>query len=164
MLHIKTRTIGCLAGVLLLGLTSCKPPVPPTDLSKENIIPQPISITATGNAFVLTDDSDIYVEGPEELKQIGQYLADKLNPSTGFDMKVASTTGAPKSGNIHLTLSADPQLGEEGYELNITNNLLKLAANKPAGLFRGIQTLRQVLPAKIELSTHSMGRGKFQRA
>ena len=161
MLHIKTRTIGCLAGVLLLGLTSCKPPVPPTDLSKENIIPQPISITATGNAFVLTDDSDIYVEGPEELKQIGQYLADKLNPSTGFDMKVASTTGAPKSGNIHLTLSADPQLGEEGYELNITNNLLKLAANKPAGLFRGIQTLRQVLPAKVELSTAQQGPWKI---
>ncbi len=161
MLHIKIYSIGWILGVLLLGLTSCKPPVPPTDLSKENIIPQPISITATGNAFVLTDDSDIFVEGPEELKQIGQYLADKLNPSTRFDMKVASTTGAPKSGNIYLTLSADPQLGEEGYELNITNNLLKLAANKPAGLFRGIQTLRQVFPAKIELSTAQQGPWKI---
>ncbi len=153
MLHIKIYSIGWILGVLLLGLTSCKPSGPPTDLSKENIIPRPISITATGNAFTITDDADIYVEGPEELKKIGQYLADKLNPSTGFDLKVASTTGGPKSGSIYLTLIPDSQLGEEGYELTITNDLLKLAANKPAGLFRGIQTLRQLLPAKVELST-----------
>jgi len=37
--------------------------------------------------------------------QIGQYLADKLNPSTGFGIGVKPTREAPASGNIHLSLS-----------------------------------------------------------
>ncbi|MBE0666508.1 MAG: family 20 glycosylhydrolase, partial [Bacteroidales bacterium] len=47
----------------------------------------------------------------------------------------------------------DASLGDEGYSLTITKKLVTLAANKPAGLFNGIQTLRQLLPASIEMST-----------
>lgn len=147
-----------LLGILFLGSISCKQAGPPTDLTKENIIPKPISITATGARFSLTDNSNIYVEGDVQLKEIGQYLADKLNPSTGFDLKVSSTTGAPESGNLYLTLSgAAAQLGNEGYELTITEDLVKLSAYKPAGLFRGIQTIRQLFPDKIELTSVQEG-------
>src|SRR6478609_6562316 len=100
-------------------ITSCKPSAPPTDLAKETIIPKPVSVTATGERFSLTDASNIYVEN-EALIPVGQYLADKLNPSTGFDIKV-SVTAEPPSGNIYLTTSgADAALGDEGYELLIT--------------------------------------------
>ena len=70
-----------LSGTVSLGLVSCKPSEPPTDLTKETIIPKPVSVTATGDRFSLTDASNIYVES-EQLKPIGQYLADKLNPSS----------------------------------------------------------------------------------
>lgn len=36
--------------------------------------------------------------------------------------------------------------------MTITEQLITLQAYQPAGLFRGIQTLRQLLPATIELS------------
>lgn len=155
----KTNSVlALLFSTVFLGLISCKPSGPPTDLTKETIIPKPVSITATGGRFSLTDDSNIYVEGEEQLKQIGQYLADKLNSSTGYNLQVSSTSGAIESGNIYLTtVSADTQLGEEGYELTITEDIIKLSAPTPAGLFRGIQTIRQLLPAKVELKTEQKG-------
>jgi hexosaminidase len=130
-----------------------------SDLSKESIIPRPVSITATGGFFILKAGADIYIQGESaELKQTGQYLADRLKRSTGFEIEVKSISEAPPSGNIYLTMpAAGTNTGDEGYELTVTKNMLKLAANSPAGLFRGIQTIRQILPAKIELAAKQEG-------
>jgi hexosaminidase len=147
-----------LFALILTSLLSCKRQAP-TGLSQENLIPKPVSVTAGGSVFELTQASGIYVEGesPEHLK-IAQYLADKLNPATGFALKPTPANGAPGSGNIYLTVSGnDPQLGEEGYELSISSELIKAVANKPAGLFHAIQTIRQLLPAAIELSSVQPG-------
>src|SRR4030042_6358369 len=121
----------------------------PSDLAKENIIPKAVSVTSTGDYFTLKEKSDIYVEGgSEELKQIGQYLAGKLKPLTGFEAEVKSTSGEPWSGNIFLKLSdLDSIFGHEGYELTITKKSVKLTAGNPAGLFRGIQTILQIIHA-----------------
>lgn len=129
-------------------LLSCKTEIP-SDLAKENIIPKAVSVTSTGDYFTLKEKSDIYVEGgSEELKQIGQYLAGKLEPLTGFEAEVKSTSGEPWSGNIFLKLSdLDSIFGQEGYELTITKKSVKLTAGNPAGLFRGIQTILQIIPA-----------------
>lgn len=128
-----------------------------------NIIPMPVSITSTGGSFILPSTADIYVEpGTAELTAIGQYLADKLNPSTGYGMQVLTTTGAPPNGNIYLTtVGGDPTLGDEGYQLTVTPNLVTVLAYKPAGLFRGIQTIRQMLPAAIESATLQPGPWKM---
>jgi len=146
-----TYRIPLLSLLLVIGLAGCKQN-PPTDLTKENLIPKPVSVTATASAFELTKSTGIYIEGESaELEFIGQYLADRLKPSTGFDFPVSQTKGAPKSGNIYLVLSGtDAELGDEGYEIDITEDLLTVTANKPAGLFWGIQTIRQLLPAAIE--------------
>src|SRR5215211_6321274 len=102
-----------------------------------NIIPMPVSITSTGGSFVLPSTADIYVEpGTAELTAIGQYLADKLNPSTGYGLQVLTTTGAPANGNIYLTtVGGDPTLGDEGYQLTVTPSLVSIVAYRPAGLF-----------------------------
>lgn len=141
----------------LMSVLGCgKEPATPKDLSKENLIPKPVSLTATGSSFRLSEKTGIYVQGPAEaageLERIGQYLADRLKPATGFPLPVSMATEAPASGNIYLALGGgDTELGEEGYELNITEGLVALTANTPAGLFRGLQTIRQLLPASIEL-------------
>ena len=51
-------------------------------------------------------------------------------------------------GGIVLELDQDPDLGEEGYELSISPDYIRLCANQPAGLFYAIQTLLQLLPAQ----------------
>lgn len=131
----------------------------PSDLSQESIIPKPVAVSATGDYFTLKLNTKIFIQGgKDELKSVGQYLADRLKPATGFGFEIETTDKEPGKGNIYLSLSAtDPKLGEEGYELEITARLLKLTANNSAGLFRGIQTIRQLLPAKIEMNSKQDG-------
>ena len=144
-----------LALCVVIVAAGCKEQHAPTDLTKGNFIPLPVSVEATGNVFEMTKATSILVDGASvEVLRIGEYLASKLRPSTGFDLKVSSAKGEPASGNIFLTtVDADSTLGDEGYELIITEDLLTVAAPNPAGLFRGIQTVRQVLPDSIELNT-----------
>lgn len=151
--------IFCIALYCIFVIAGCKDPHPPTDLAKENLIPIPVSVQATAKVFEITRETAIYVEGESaELLRIGEYLSTKLRPATAFELKVSSTEGEPDDGNIYLTTSAaDSTLGEEGYELIITEDLLKVAAPNPAGLFRGIQTIRQLLPYRIELLTAQQG-------
>jgi hexosaminidase len=121
-----------------------------------NIIPLPASITPAEGTFTLSAASSIVVDANNpEVMAIGEFLADVLKPSTGYDLPVIE---APEPGNITLTLSGgDPALGEEGYLLTITPDAVTLVAYRPAGLFWGVQTLRQLLPPEIELATVQPG-------
>ena len=55
------------------------------------------------------------------------------------------------------TVGSDPALGEEGYELTIAPDGVTITAAGPAGLFYGVQTLRQLLPPQIEQATAQAG-------
>ena len=124
----------------------------------DNVIPKPASVVATGGTFRLTASTGIYVEpATDEVMAIGQYLADHINPASGYALKVQAANGAPAKG-ISLSLSAaDPALGPEGYQLTITPELVRLTANQPAGLFYGVQTIRQLLPPAIDSSSVQPG-------
>src|SRR5262249_51864605 len=95
------------------------PPCTPASMpSMQNIIPKPVSITETGMAFCLSATLRIEV-APDtpELRSIGQYLANRLHPATGYLIQVGKASGGePASGDIRITTEgADPALGEEGY-------------------------------------------------
>jgi hexosaminidase len=127
---------------------------PPTDLAKADMIPKPVSVVSTGKGFSLLANSIIYVEGESrELTEVANYLAAALSNVTGFTNKVESISGTPDNGNFYLVAAgADEQLGTEGYELIITNELVTIKANKPEGVFRGVQTLMQIIPVPKEKS------------
>lgn len=144
-------------GFLTLQMTAMA--LPPEKLPEVNIIPLPVSVVRAAGTFKLTDKSIIYYSGESaEIQQIGKYLADKLKPATGFAMGVKLSEGKQSDGNIYLSLSSDEaQLGDEGYQLIVNKSVVTLVAKKPAGLFNGIQTIRQLLPAKIEMSSTQSG-------
>ncbi len=139
----------------LLILSSCAPNTPSTNLAEVGIIPKVVSVTAAGESFKLTNDVAIQV-ATEDLMPLGKYLADRLQPATGFELKL-STKKEGTSNTIRLSIVSDEQLGDEGYELAIARDVITISANKPAGLFYGIQTLRQLLPPAIEASTKQEG-------
>jgi len=114
----------------------------------QNVIPKPDSAVLEGKAFELTKESTITISGTD-IQPIGQYLADMLNKGTGFNLSLKTSDKAPESGIFLTTASADTTLGKEGYTLTITSDLVTIAG-KPAGLFYGLQTLRQLFPAAIE--------------
>jgi hexosaminidase len=122
------------------------------------IIPKPVEYIAGKGNFTLSEGASICVNGnndtqTEEIRKIGKYLADKLKPSTGYNLNVVKSK-TPAKGSIYLTtVDGDSRLGEEGYHLEVTKNKVTLSAFTPEGLFRGIQTIRQLLPAEIEKSS-----------
>jgi hexosaminidase len=139
-----------------LSLAACTTAPPPTTAARPivtgpQIIPAPASLTIAAAApFELKRGTSIVVDGASpEVTAIAQALGTLLRPSTGFPLAVgASDTAGSK---IQLRLASDrASLGEEGYELTAAANAVTLVANRPAGLFRGVQTLRQLLPFDVE--------------
>ncbi|MCI0523264.1 MAG: beta-N-acetylhexosaminidase [Bacteroidales bacterium] len=141
-----------------ISLGSCKKQEP-SDLTKESVIPAPVSVTATGGYFTISKNTDIYIKGEsEELRQVAQHLADRLKPATGFEMEIIQTSGEPKRGSIFFLLTGDgTNPADESYELAIGKKVMQVSAVNPAGAFRAIQTIRQLLPPEIELSTSGEG-------
>jgi hexosaminidase len=125
----------------------------------QNVIPAPAAVSPGGGIFTLADPSPIYVDpGSDEVKSVGEYLAGKLSPATGYSLPVLPAAGTLLPGRITLTTAgADPALGAEGYELTITPESVTLSAAQPAGLFHGVQTIRQLLPSRIESATVQPG-------
>ncbi len=149
------HSVSILCVLLIFAMTSCNDHYPPTDLSSEPLIPIPVSVTSDGNSFQLRHDLTIFAEeGNQEVVQAGEYLATLLFPATGFDLEVEEIAKAPGKGQIYLHLDpTDSELGEEGYELKISDSGIDLKAPHPAGLVMGIATIRQLLPIAIESSS-----------
>jgi hypothetical protein len=71
------------------------------------VIPRPVSVALTGETFTLTAETQILVEPDRpELLAVGQYLAERLRPATGYPLPVQTATGAPPPNSIYLTTSA----------------------------------------------------------
>ncbi len=140
--------------VSMIGM-ACTPAPTPKDLSQEALIPQPVSLTATGSSFALNAETGIsYSEAG--LQGVADLFAAKLRPATGFSFAV--TEGKKMDNAIHLSLGAtEASLGTEGYVLEITEKGVHLSAMTPAGVFNGLQTLRQLLPAQIEAKSTQAG-------
>jgi hexosaminidase len=132
---------------------------PASALSMNHVIPKPVAMSAAGGVFDLEPAARIYVEaGSAEIMAIGQYLAQVLNRATGYGIEVLVAESQLPAGSLLLTTAgSDATLGEEGYELAITPGAVTLLAPRPAGLFYGVQTLRQLLPAKIESAAAQPG-------
>lgn len=146
------KTLTFLSAAILFY--ACNMPAP-KDLLKESIIPLPASIEATNSAFILNKGVGIYYSDADEpLKFAGEQLAQIIESTTGYNVKVQSESNTPSKGNIFLHLSAELEdLGDEGYLLDITEDMMVLSAFTAEGVFRGVQTLRQILPVKIDSSS-----------
>ena len=156
--HSQTRRFavfllcsGLLAACRPTGPVAAPPPAPLRAAVSPRVVPEPASLTlAGGEAFVLTNSANIVVEsGNAEVSRTAEQLASLLRPSTGFAIPISST-GASTPGAIVLRLSADAALGVEGYRLSVSRDSVRVTANAPAGIFHGVQTLRQLLPPQIE--------------
>jgi beta-glucosidase len=118
------------------------------------IIPLPASMRETGDSFAVTGDTQIMVDsGSAELAAIAAELAQRLG-----GLSVLASGETQPTGAIRLTLAdADPALGDEGYELSVTPDGVTITASQPAGLFYGVQTLRQLLPVEMERGAGQSG-------
>lgn len=118
-----------------------------TAMAHPALIPQPTSVTWGEGAFVLTADTPVWADA--DSTAVGHILAESLAPATGWRFAVAQPAGNIRRG-IALGLDAAlTDLGREGYTLTVMPRKIVIQAAHEAGLFYGIQTLRQLLPAAI---------------
>ena len=113
-----------------------------------NLIPAPVSLQQQQGEFTLTSGTT-FQASTEESKAVANFFAKKLKTSTGFDLAVNDVMDESK-GSIKLAINPDLDMNEEGYKLEVTSDNIFIVAKTPAGLFYGMQTVLQLLPAEIE--------------
>ncbi|MGH7536665.1 MAG: glycoside hydrolase family 20 zincin-like fold domain-containing protein, partial [Gemmatimonadales bacterium] len=143
----------------LLAATACAPAIGggarPSQRLLHHIIPAPASLRLLpGDSFVIDASTTVVVSGEAttEVEGIARALAETVGAQKVPASPEGRVIGAGRGGTI--TLALDPAQGPlgppEGYELAIAPDRVTLTAGQPAGLFYGVQTLRQLLPAAVE--------------
>ena len=114
-------------------------------------MPAPASLTLTpGQPFTLRDSAVISVGSDNAaLMRVAEILAGVLRPSTGFPLRVV-LGNEPPPGSILLRLGSTGAASVDAYQLRVGPERVEITAADPAGVFRGVQTLRQLFPANIE--------------
>ncbi|MBQ1119444.1 beta-N-acetylhexosaminidase [Streptomyces sp. B15] len=136
----------------------------------DQVIPAPASVREKGRPYTITPRTVIRVHeertpdhrrgrqrGPgatKDVRQVAEHLAELLRPATGYRLPI---TTRPGRDGIQLRLGGHRGLGAEGYRLDVSERAVRLGAREPAGLFHGIQTLRQLLPAAVEARARQPG-------
>ena len=127
-----------LAGTLHLSVAQ-------TPRHEHPIIPYPTSLTTDSGQFIVDRGTKLVLSAPQFRQEAEQLQA-----------LIQSVLGKPlASGNEtayrSLLLSYDTTLNHpEAYRLAIAPSGVRLAAATPAGMFRAVQTLRQLMPVTVE--------------
>lgn len=136
------------------------------------VIPAPASaVLAPADSFRLDSTTTVVLDAdaPAAVEAVARVVAAFLPtpaqqpgqpaPEPRAPRRLAASE-VPPAGSIRLTLDAHTAgssdtlpadaRGDEGYTLAVTPQGVTLAARRPAGLFYGAQTLRQLLPWSVE--------------
>ncbi|QAY73265.1 beta-N-acetylhexosaminidase [Agromyces protaetiae] len=160
--RIRTATSALvLTTVLATLLAGCAPGDVANADSVPGIIPLPDSYEPhTGDEpFRLTESTRIVVEGDAgspAVADVAELLAARLRIATGYEIPVlqgepeTSLRQAQGTADIALALGDGGDPSSEAYALEVGDDGVRITADAPAGLFWGVQSLRQLLPAEID--------------
>ena len=146
----RTRILLCL--LLSLQMLSCieNPKGKTNAVLAPSIIPKPTEMSISKGQFEITTATKI--SNAVGLKEEAEYLSNLLDKAL---TNLPTDASSPKPNSILLKLDATiPQA--EGYQLQISSDSIVITGKTNAGVFYGVQSLRQLLPATIENRTTSV--------
>ena len=132
--------------LITLVIGSCIP-----QPEKVSLIPLPEKMEIRSGDFCLNSNTVIVASG--EALETAQYLQLFLQQHTGLNLAIEEQG---KTNAIILSLGGQ-LTNPEAYHFESDKNSISISAPEPAGLFYGVQTFRQLLPAQIEKASPSSG-------
>ncbi|WP_439185373.1 family 20 glycosylhydrolase [Carboxylicivirga taeanensis] len=137
--------------ILLMALLACNgPKVEKTYNRGINLTPKPARLVQGNGVFQLNKKTVFVAEG-EQLSEVIAFFTEKLQASTGYELAVVNSK--PKSDYINLIIDAQQFDNNEAYKLNVTSRGIEIIGCAPEGIFYGLQSLLQLLPAEVESSS-----------
>ena len=119
-----------------------------------SIIPIPTEYEIQDGEFVFDENTVFYADlQNEEVAKIAEGFQAKFRMVSGMLLPLRSLSALNNETKdvVIFRLDSTNELGKEGYELNASENQIILNAATPAGLFYAVQSLKQLLPAEVEL-------------
>ena len=132
---------------VLVSLFSCQQKKDKLYNEGVNIIPVPAHMELSKGSFKLTPDFSI-VATDSSSKKVALFFASKIQKSTGYTVPVADKLS--KEALELLLVKPNSSMGEEAYTLSVKKEGVKIVAATAKGLFYGMQSFMQLLPAEIE--------------
>lgn len=116
-----------------------------------NIVPVPAVLREREGEFTITADTVVYASPDAGVRRTGAFLSKILSKESGHAIS-ADVARTPVCKNaIYLLLDGGSATGgSEAYDLDVTPARIVLRAATPEGIFRGAQTIRQLVPAGAE--------------
>lgn len=107
------------------------------------LLPQPEHVELRDGRFLPGAEASVSVDGVDgaEARELGELATSVLRE--GWNVPVKTQRGG-KPATLALQLRKDDNANREGYTLEVDAQGLRLSAPTPAGLFYGLQTLRQL--------------------
>jgi hexosaminidase len=147
-MHMKKLLLSSLAALLLLSVTAQK------KTNEISVIPEPLSLKPVPGSFVLNSNTLIHYEG-----KAGKTTADLLNTylqsTYGLQLK-SSNKALPKPAQQAVINIVEKAGKPEAYTLSVNAGIINMSGDD-AGLFYGLQTLEQLLPADKNEAIHVPG-------
>ena len=138
--------LDCVIGAAIAALIAA-----PLAHAELRLVPEPVSVQAGTGRFALANGITIAASNDQEDRFAAQLLADEIRAATGIDTRIVN------GSNGAILLRRDPSLanaGDEGYRLEVKTSGVVVTARTAAGLFYGVQTLRQMIePQGIPVAT-----------
>ena len=150
--------------LVAVSLTACTThsstaPIPKPAPPAISIIPLPqtVQLDAT-QRFALDSMTAIYTDAAADSTTgaIASFLQTLLSPYVKTAAAKLEAGAAASPNSIRLVVDSS-SLPPEGYDIVVSSNTVLIKGGTGAGLFYGVQTLRQMLPASVE-SPAAVGR------
>ncbi|MCT4647994.1 MAG: beta-N-acetylhexosaminidase [Carboxylicivirga sp.] len=120
------------------------------DNKELGIVPQPRMVKIVDRDVSFGIDASTRIVANKDAQKVAHYLQNKINSSTGFDIKIGK-----KEAGKSIVLKVDNKLNDnkEAYTLVSGKNKVTITGASANGLFWGVQTLLQILPPEIYASS-----------
>ncbi|HVX52065.1 MAG TPA: beta-N-acetylhexosaminidase, partial [Chitinophagaceae bacterium] len=120
--------------------------------SRVHVIPQPVSVKEHSGSFTLHKGDAVYVFSPSAELSNALNVVTKHLASLNIQVVAVNKAFSPSSKKISVAIQQNSTLGVEGYTLSVSPKSIAITANTAKGIFYGLQTLLQLMPADAAIT------------